>query len=148
MSTHVNLNNARRPQNDTYEKVIKKIEGDLVCPFCSKHLSSYHKKPILKEGKHWLVTTNMYPYENAKHHFLFIHKNHIVNTSDMKPEAFVELHEHIQWITQEYNCPGGTLMMRCGDTSVTGATVTHIHAHFIVADFENADRKPLLVRVG
>jgi ATP adenylyltransferase len=148
MSTHVNLQNAHRPQNDSYQKVIKKIEGDLVCPFCREHLASYHKNPILIEGEHWLVTTNMYPYENAKYHFLLIHKKHIANTKEMTPEAFGELQQHIEWITEEYKCPGGTFMMRCGDTSVTGATVTHIHSHFVVADFDNPDRKPLLVRAG
>jgi ATP adenylyltransferase len=148
MSTHVNLNNAHRPKDDTYQKAIEKIKSDSVCPFCREHLSTYHKKPILKESAHWIVTTNMYAYENAKYHFLFIHKEHITNTNDMTPEAFVELQEHIDWVTEEYKCPGGTLMMRCGDTSITGATVTHIHAHFIVADFDNAQREPLVVRVG
>ena len=145
---HVNLGNAGRPGDDTYRKVIETIGGHGVCPFCSEHLTTYHKNPILKEGRNWLLTANMYPYNNAKHHFLLIHRAHIANTEDMPVESFAELQELIAWIVKEYKCPGGTLMMRCGDMALTGATVAHIHAHFIVADYDNKDRKPILARVG
>lgn len=147
--THVNLGNAGRPgDDDTYRKVIEGIQADRVCPFCAEHLLKYHKLPILKETDRWIITTNMYPYKNAKLCFLLIHREHINDTKDMPPESFLELQEHIKWLVDEYKCPGGTLVMRCGDTSLTGATVTHLHAHLIVADYENPDREPVLARVG
>jgi len=147
-NSHVNLTNAHRPGNDEYKKVIEKIGNDKVCPFCRDHLLNYHKNPILKEGERWTVTTNMYPYKNTKFHFLLIHKEHITDTENIPPESFLELQNHITWLVKEYNIPGGTLMMRCGNTENTGATVTHIHAHFIVADFSNPDHEPVLARVG
>ena len=146
--SHVNLNNAKRPGDTKYRSVIQQIENDKVCPFCIEHLLKYHKKPILKQGKFWVVTTNMYPYKNAKFHFLFIHKEHVTDTENMSPESFAELHQHINWLIKENNISGGTLMMRCGNTAETGATVTHIHAHFIVADFNNPNREEILARVG
>ena len=146
--SHVNLTNAARPGDDTYKNVIEKIQADKVCPFCTEHLLKYHKNPILKEGERWIVTTNMYPYKGTKFHFLLIHKEHISDTKNMPPESFLELQQHINWLVEENNIPGGTLMMRCGDTAHTGATVTHIHAHLVVPDFNDPHHEPVMIRVG
>ena len=148
MTSHVNLCNASRPGDDTYKKVIEQIHSEAVCPFCPDHLLKFHKNPILKEGERWRVTTNMYPYKGTKFHFLFIHRDHISNTKDMPAASFVELQQHINDLVHENNIPGGTLMMRCGDTTHTGATVTHIHAHFVVPDFKDPNHEPVMVRVG
>ena len=144
----VNLSNAGRPGDDTYKKVIEKIQGDKVCPFCPDQLTNYHKEPILKEGACWTVTTNMYPYENAKYHFLLILKSHKSDTKELTAAEWSELHEHINWLTETYKIPGGSFMMRCGDTAHTGATVTHLHSHLLVPDFNNPDRKPIMARLG
>lgn len=145
---HVNIRNADRPGNNQYSGVIQQIQEDGVCPFCKEHLEKYHKNPILQKGQCWTVTTNMYPYENAKHHFLFILNTHKVDTKELSASEWQELHEHINWLVEMYAIAGGSLMMRCGNTSLTGASVAHLHAHFICADFENAGRKPIMVRVG
>jgi diadenosine tetraphosphate (Ap4A) HIT family hydrolase len=146
--SHVNLDNATRPGDDTYKKVIEQIHQEKICPFCPEHLSKFHKHPILLEGNRWRVTTNMYPYKGTKYHFLFIHREHITDTANMPQESFIELRQHINQMVKENNIPGGTLMMRCGDTTHTGASVTHIHAHFVVPDFENPYHKPVRVRIG
>ena len=145
----VNLKNAARPGDDkTYQNVISQITQDGVCPFCQDHLLTYHKKPILRQGERWTVTTNMYPYKGARFHFLLIHRAHITDSKDMPVESIVELKEHMDWLMKEFKIAGGTLMMRCGDTTVTGASVTHLHAHLIVADLDNPDREPIMARVG
>ncbi|MES3005893.1 MAG: hypothetical protein V4664_03020 [Patescibacteria group bacterium] len=144
----VNLSNAGRPGDDTYKKVIEKIQSDNACPFCPDQLAKYHKNPILREGKFWKITTNMYPYPNTKHHFMFILNNHKIDTKELSTDEWAELHEHINWVVDSNNIPGGTFFMRCGDTSHTGATVTHLHAQFVSPDYENPDRKPIMARVG
>jgi diadenosine tetraphosphate (Ap4A) HIT family hydrolase len=145
----VNISNSTRPGSDgTYNKVIEQIQKDGVCPFCTDHLKQYHKNPILKESDRWILTTNMYPYANSKHHFLIILRTHKSDTKELSPEEWQDLHEQINWLVDSYNLPGGTLMMRCGDTSHTGATVTHLHAHFVAPDYDNPDRQPIMVRIG
>jgi ATP adenylyltransferase len=139
-------NTAHRPDG-TYGNVINQIQKDGVCPFCPEQLLKYHKNPILKENEAWLVTENMYPYKGAKHHFLFIHKAHVSHMKELSPEALVELHELTNWIFNEYDVKGGTFMMRFGDSAYTGATVTHLHAHIIIAD-PIPGREPVLARVG
>ena len=104
----VHIPNARRGR---YHEVIKNIEKEGVCPFCPKHLRTYHKKPILKKGKYWWVTKNMYPYENAKFHFLLIHKKHIESLSEISVNAWAELHRHYAWLLKKYCIPGGTVIL-------------------------------------
>lgn len=140
--TYVNVSNAIRPEeagNKNYQEILKKIESDKVCPFCANNLLNYHKHPILREGERWIVTTNMYPYKGSKHHFLFIHKEHI-NTFDMPVESFMELQQHVNWVVKENNIPGGTFMMRFGE--LTASTVTHLHAHLVTPDSE-----PVITRI-
>lgn len=145
----VEISNAGRPGDDgTYRKVIEQISSDGVCPFCPDHLKQYHKNPILKETDSWVVTTNMYPYANAKHHFLLILQKHKNDTKDLSAAEWQDLHTQIGWLVESYKIPGGTLMMRGGNMAHTGASVTHLHAHFISPDYDNPSRQPIMARVG
>lgn len=127
----VNSENARRGK---YLDVIRKIGKEGVCPFCPEHLRAHHKKPILSTGKHWLVTENMYPYENAKFHFLLIHKKHIESLSEISKDAWAELHRHCKRLLRKYKIPGGTVFLRFGDSRYTGSSVTHLHAQLVCAE--------------
>jgi len=124
---------------------MKKIEAEGFCPFCPEHMEKYHTPPILKSAKHWYVTMNMYPYENALHHFLFITNEHMSNSKNLSAEAWKELQEHVNWVMKEYDIDGGTLLMRSGDMNKTGSTVLHLHAQFIVGADKNT---PVMTRVG
>ena len=148
MSDFVNFENTKSRPDGTYGRVINQIAQDGVCPFCPEHLASYHKNPILKEGDHWLLTNNMYPYEGAKYHALLIHKTHITSLAELSSEAWEELKTLGDWYVAENNIPGGAFMMRFGDTRYTGASVQHLHANFVSSHGENPDRKPILARVG
>jgi len=148
-ATFVDLSNAGRPGDDgTYKKVLEQIQGDGVCPFCTEHLLQYHKNPILREADSWIVTTNMYPYANARHHFLLVLKGHKNDSKDLTASEWQGLHAQIDWLVESYKIPGGTLIMRCGNTAHTGASVTHLHAHFISPDYDNKNREPVMARVG
>ncbi|OHA17599.1 MAG: hypothetical protein A3H57_04775 [Candidatus Taylorbacteria bacterium RIFCSPLOWO2_02_FULL_43_11] len=145
---YVNTNNAR--SGDKYENVIKEIAEHKVCPFCPEHIAKYHKNPILIEGTFWLATDNMYPYKPAKNHLIFIHKTHIENISEIVGEAWAEIHKMIGQIITDRKIPGGSFLMRFGDTAFTGASVTHLHAHLIQSNPESPDygNSGLQARVG
>ncbi len=143
----VNLKNAARP-DAAYKNVIQKIRKDGVCPFCPKNLTRYHKKPIIKTGRFWLLTENMYPYKGAKHHLLLIHKKHIGTIADVSAQAWSELLEFTQVETKKRAIGGGTFYIRFGDTVYTGASVTHLHANLIAPDIQQKNRKPIMARVG
>ncbi len=141
-SEYMNIENARVPLQVTN---MNRIAEDGVCPFCPEHLKKYHVPPIVREGEYWLVTPNMYPYENTKHHYLFITKSHITNSKELSPEAWNELQNLTKWLIETYSIESGTLLMRSGDMSKTGATVLHLHVQFVVGSDPS---KPVITRVG
>lgn len=148
MIDFVNLDNtAYRPKPD-YGKFIDEIKKDAICPFCPEGLAKYARNPVIKDGKYWALSNNAYPYENSKYHLLLIHKKHIESLAEVSTEAWIELKMLIDEFTKEKNIPGGSLLIRFGDTRYTGASVKHLHANFVSPDGENKDRKPILARIG
>ncbi|MEX2436773.1 MAG: hypothetical protein WD471_01255 [Candidatus Paceibacterota bacterium] len=131
---------------DEYSKVIEKIEKDGVCPFCSEQLNKYHKNPIIEVTKYWLVTENMYPYDGARVHLLFIHKEHISSLREINSKAWEELQLLSKRMIDKYEIKGGTLFMRFGDTNFNGASVSHLHAQLVTPHKNN--EKPILTRIG
>lgn len=141
---HVNLAHSRTTEQ---KAVMHQIVKDGVCPFCQEHLLTYHTKPVLKKGAHWLVTENGFPYDGARVHLLFIHIEHIT-LPPTDGEQLVELFDLLTWARNEYHILGGTLVMRFGETKYNGASVDHLHAHLVVGDADNPDHKGVRVKVG
>ncbi len=106
-----------------------------------------HPHPILFENEHWFTTHNAVPYEGAGLHLLFIHKEFITSIEEISPAALQDLWALIEESKEEFEFESGAFMMRFGDTSQTGATVTHLHAHIIVAKKEEGKRKVIFPRI-
>lgn len=147
MSRYVNHNNTKHRPGGKYGQVISQIIKDGVCPFCPEQLANYHKNPILKEGRYWVVTDNMYPYDNAKHHVLLIHKEHIEHFQELSAEAWAELRDLITDLLATRKIPGASLMFRFGETGYTGASVAHLHA-MLVSGTGDPEAGPVLARLG
>lgn len=143
----VNLKNVDKSnkRNIKYSKVIDKIKKDSVCPFCPEYLLKYHKKPIIEENNTWLSTKNMYPYEGSKIQILFIHKKHISSIEEINTKVWLDLKDIIDSTTKKLNIKKGSFFMRFGETKYTGASVSHLHCHIIVA---KKNKSPLLVKLG
>ena len=147
MSNFVNLSNTSGRPDGQYNEVINSIKNDGVCPFCPDYLEKYHKNPILTSTENWLATRNMYPYKNTSQHLLFIHKKHIEDISEVEQKAWSELHEITEAVRKQLNIVGGTLLMRFGDTTRTGASVSHLHAQ-LISGLATDGIDPVLARVG
>lgn len=144
----VNKENTGYRPDKTYSEVIEKIDNDGVCPFCPKSLKKYHKPPIIKNGKYWIVTNNMYPYKGAKHHVLFIHKKHIESLENVTASALRELQTLLRKEISKRKIKGATFLMRFGETSHTGASVSHLHANLVSPDIKRKGREPIMFRIG
>lgn len=132
------LGNARtEDQRETMER----INAGGYCPFCMENLEKNHKKPIVYDGTHWIVTENQWPYPAAKFHFLIIAKEHTEKLADLPRGAGDELLFISSFIEAKYGIESGALCMRFGEPYLNGGTVDHLHAHLIVPDSEN--EKPL-----
>lgn len=141
----VDLDNARY---DDQAAVMQDIKDAQHCPFCEQNLRRYHKQPIIRETKHWLLTPNQWPYKHTKHHFLAIYREHITSLQEIDPQAGQELIELYAWLEKEYQIPGGGWVMRFGDTKFSAGSVSHLHSQFIVPDIDDPDYQPVRVKLG
>lgn len=138
----INIENSR---TDDQRDVMEQISKDGVCPFCRENFETYHSKPILFETEHWVVTENAWPYEHTKEHYLLVAKEHVTHVSALKLEAWQNLYECIARLEKEESLERGTLLMRFGDSTITGATVDHLHAQIVVGESKGT---PVMTRVG
>ena len=141
----INVNNSR--ENDQIE-VMQKIADQAHCPFCEENLRLYHKEPILKESKYWLVTKNQWPYKHTKHHFLLIYRQHITKLEELETEAGSELFSLVQGLEKEYQFEGGGFAMRFGDTDFSAGTVNHLHVQLVIPDAMAKDFEPVKIKLG
>lgn len=141
----VDLNSARV---DDQRNVMQQIVQDGVCPFCMENFTRYHKKPILREGEHWILTENQWPYDHTKYHFLAVAKKHIETIESIPLGAMEELREHLQWAIKENSVPGGSFFMRFGDIKYTGSSVAHLHAQLLMGDVDAPGHESVRVKLG
>lgn len=141
----VDLDNAR--EEDQKEIMRQIIKADH-CPFCLENLRKYHKEPILKEGKYWIVTKNQWPYRSTKLHLLVIYRDHKIDLAGLDSESGKELLDLLKWAEAEVKVPGGGWSMRFGDTNYSAASVNHIHVQFVQPDLDAPDYKPVRIKIG
>lgn len=135
------------PRND-YTQVLEAIVAADFCPFCEEHLFKHHQKPLLHRSRHWLVTENSWPYSGTNHHFLFIAREHVEATEELSPTAWADLQKIYRLVVERYELAGASLMIRSGDTKLTGASVNHLHAHLIVGGPRTKTAKPIKALVA
>lgn len=138
----------RYAKSGEYKNVLETIESRGKCPFCPEHFK-YHKNPVLKKTVNWMITENSWPYKGARHHFIILGKKHKEGFANISDKDFSEIGSLVRWAIKEFKIPGGGLTMRFGDTTYTGATVVHLHAHLIVPEL-GADGKatPVYFPIG
>lgn len=130
-ASFVNLDNARFPEQ---RAIMERFDAQGLCPFCPPQIEEVEAEPVIRQGSHWHIRKNRWPYRGTRLHFLMIANQHIENLTEILPEAWQELLELIQWIESNYRVKGGGLGLRFGDVSLNGGTVKHLHLHFIAAD--------------
>ncbi len=61
---------------------------------------------------------------------------------------WVDLQKLYRKLIRKNKITGATLMIRSGETQITGASVNHLHAHLIVGSFRTKKTKPIKALVG
>lgn len=136
------LKHAREPHQLA---AMQRINDAGYCPFCWENFEIEHHKPILWQGKHWLVTENFAPYPNSKLHLLLIYGKHALSPTDIDSDGWQELGSIMSWYERKYKPGAGALCMRFGSPNQSGASVGHLHAHLIMPDVNN---EPIRFKIG
>lgn len=146
MSEHVELSNAREPEQQAKMELHKK-KG--TCHFCPDGFVE-HKSPVIYPGATWFITANDYPYTGAIHHYLIVSKRHVISVTDLNQTEFFELMSCvIPWLQKHLNVAGYSIIIRNGKMTLTGATLDHLHVHFVVgAEKEGPEHEMILARIG
>ena len=123
--------NVAHSRNDDQKGVMEKIISEGHCPFCRENIEKYHKQPVIKEGVHWIVSRNQWPYEGTKEHFIAVAQEHILKLDEMPEGAGDELFRILGELVRENKILGGGMFVRFGEMDRTGATVQHLHAQLV-----------------
>lgn len=124
----VHLGNAREPEQLRRMQELKR-NGE--CHFCGD-ISTKHTSPIIFQNQHFFVVANDFPYKGAVHHYLIVSKRHIEQFSDLSQKTIIDLLKVVDWLKKETRVSGFSLFVRSGDMNLTGATLDHLHFHFLV----------------
>lgn len=101
-----------------------------VCPFCTiGPLNS-----VLWSGEHWRMWANPFPYRFHQHHFVIASILHWVGIEEITPAAWAEWGMLNALTIRERKIQGGGLVMRFGDSKLSGASLLHVHSHLQVPD--------------
>lgn len=145
MSEHVELGNAREPEQR--EKMERHKEKG-VCHFCPDGFVE-HTSPVIYQTTTWFIIGNDYPYAGAAHHYLIVSRRHVISIKELELIEFSGLMLAITWLQQHLNVAGYSIIIRNGKMTVTGATLDHLHIHFVVGvGKEGPEHEMILARIG
>ena len=132
-------------RNERYRKDLKLIFGSGKCPFCEDGTTMIdERQKTVCKTESWIVKLNYEPVSGARLHFLIISRYHVFSLIDLQLKAYLGLQDIYKWLEENYDCEGFVIYVRCGDPLVTGATVPHLHVHFVVPE----DGQAVTIRFG
>jgi ATP adenylyltransferase len=126
------LDNAR---SDEQRNRMIALEGAGVCRFCPQGLTTYGSSITpLFESASWLVVDNDFPYAGALRHLLLIPRPHVLELVELTQEGRTGYWEALEAARAVTGGDSYGLGVRNGDCAATGATIAHLHVHFLVPD--------------
>lgn len=141
MSEHVNLENARDPEQ------LRRMQEHAragKCHFCPVGFKA-HKSPVIWNGQSWFITANDFPYEGTGYHFLIVLKEHRTALTDLLRKDMEELILcAIPFLVEHTKAPGYSIFVRNGKMNYTGATLDHLHIHFVVGAEKSGPQHPMI----
>ena len=111
------------------------LENAGVCRFCSDGLTMYGDSAgPLFESASWVVIENDFPYPGTLRHLLLIPRAHVRDLLDLSPASRSGYWEALEAARSITGRSYYGLGVRNGDCAATGATIAHLHIHFLVPD--------------
>lgn len=126
--------------NPEYRAVLDRMQRTGACIFCAEQLARSDSRIKLTEKvAGWGVFPNTWPYkgndgEEVARHWVLTGPEHVGGLESLSGVDFVALLRNVmRWVLMEGQAPSGIFGMRYGtDTSLSGVTLAHLHAHAIM----------------
>lgn len=135
-----------RLDNARHEEQIRRMQEAQKagkCYLCEKFIEvrKHFSEPLpndfespLHIGHHWFVKVNDFPYKGAVHHYLIVSTKHITDISEIDASSGFEFFRVIRYLEDYVDAKGFSVFVRSGDMAYTGATLDHLHFHFVVGE--------------
>lgn len=124
----VRIDNAREEEQ---KRRMLDAQARGVCFLCEKG-KVLNESGTVHLGRFWFVKQNDFPYKGSVHHYLIVSREHLTGIDELGQVAIVELFDIAELLRIKLQVGGFSLFVRSGDMSLTGATLDHLHFHFLV----------------
>jgi ATP adenylyltransferase len=119
---------------DEQRRYMEGLEAEGICIFCPEHVVTHHPQPVEREGEHWYVTRNEYPYAGTAAHYLIVARLHVASFDELPDEAGAELWAMKRWLKGRLDPLATATVERSGDMRLNGGSGAHLHTHFVALD--------------
>lgn len=144
------MRNDNARQKEQLERM-KQLAKDGKCFFCKENYLAVKAAPPIYRSHHWYIKKNDFSYTGSTHHYLIVYKKHKTKPTHLNKAAWLEFLKTIRWLEKYTKVKGYSIFVRSGDMRYTGATIDHMHFHFIVGGPKKRDGKikdNILVTLG
>ena len=124
---HNEIENARDPEQ--LNRMLEHQRNNR-CHFCPEGFKS-HSSPVIFKNDSWFIAGNDMPYRGAVHHYLIVSVRHTTEVVHLSDKEILDQAEAVAWLVQHLRTDGYTIFVRSGNMKKTGATLDHIHYHFV-----------------
>ena len=126
-------------RSDEQRRYMEELQAAGVCVFCPEHVERYHGQPIERSGEHWYVTRNGFPYAGTAAHYLIVPQRHVASFDELPDAAGAELWALKRWLKDRLRPLAVATVERSGDMRFNGASIAHLHTHFVALDAAPAE---------
>jgi diadenosine tetraphosphate (Ap4A) HIT family hydrolase len=123
------MDNARTPEQ---VERMRKLKESGACFFCHENYLAVGASPAVFETFYWYVKKNDYPYPGSTIHYLVVSKKHVREIMEISLLSWIFLLLCLWWLKTTLKTSGESIFVRSGDMAFTGATLDHLHFHFLV----------------
>ena len=124
---HNEIDNAR---SDRLRQRMIEHEKHGRCHFCPEGFKS-HTNPVIYQNEHWFIAGNDDPYPGSIHHYLIVSKRHTTQVVYLTDQEILAQAEAVAWLVKHLEADAYTILVRSGNMKKTGATLDHLHFHFV-----------------
>jgi ATP adenylyltransferase len=121
-------------RSDEQRRYMEELEAAGICVFCPEHVARYHAHPIEHSGEHWSVTRNGFPYPGTAAHYLIVPHRHVSSFDELPDAAGAELWAIKRRLKERLRPLAVATVERSGDMRFNGASIAHLHTHFVALD--------------